>query len=145
DLDFRNAQPRRKGLEPIFGRPRCHECAEKHVPTDPGGRSRIAKRLFCIDLEYHLGLVERQTPTPACGMPQAMEGLYTDYRAESFRERRAMAMPADGRKRVVIEGVTPEIDGGRFPIKRVTGESVVVEADVFADGHDLLECRLCFR
>jgi len=56
-----------------------------------------------------------------------------------------MAMPADGRKRVVIEGVTPEIDGGRFPIKRVTGESVVVEADVFADGHDLLECRLCFR
>jgi len=78
-------------------------------------------------------------------MPQAMEGLYTDYRAESFRERRAMAMPADGRKRVVIEGVTPEIDGGRFPIKRVTGESVVVEADVFADGHDLLECRLCFR
>src|SRR4030095_10120232 len=41
-----------------------------------------------------------------------------------------------GRKRVVIEGVAPEVDSGRFPIKRVTGESVVVEADVFADGHD---------
>jgi hypothetical protein len=38
DLDFRDAQPRWKGLEPIFGRTRCHECAEKHVPADAGGR-----------------------------------------------------------------------------------------------------------
>ncbi len=44
--------------------------------------------------------------------------------------------PPDGRRRVVIERVEPEIDGGRFPIKRVVGEQVVVEADVFADGHD---------
>lgn len=42
----------------------------------------------------------------------------------------------DGRRRVVIEGVRPEIEGGRFPIKRVVGQSVTVEADVFADGHD---------
>ena len=56
-----------------------------------------------------------------------------------------MGMPAEGRKRVVIESVEPEIDGGRFPIKRVTGEPVVVEADVFADGHDQLECRLLYR
>jgi len=32
----------------------------------------------------------------------------------------------DGRRRVVIEGVTPEIDGGRFPVKRVVGETVTV-------------------
>ncbi len=44
--------------------------------------------------------------------------------------------PTDGRRRVVIETVRPEIDGGRFPIKRVVGQSVMVEADVFADGHD---------
>ena len=43
-----------------------------------------------------------------------------------------------GRRRVMIEGVAPEIDAGRFPIKRVPGERVVVEADVFAEGHDLL-------
>ncbi|HJR75810.1 MAG TPA: maltotransferase domain-containing protein, partial [Nitrospiraceae bacterium] len=42
----------------------------------------------------------------------------------------------DGRRRVIIEGVRPAIDGGRFPIKRVVGQSVVVEADVFTDGHD---------
>lgn len=31
-------------------------------------------------------------------------------------------LPAEGRSRVIIEGVTPEIDGGRFPIKRIAGE-----------------------
>jgi starch synthase (maltosyl-transferring) len=51
----------------------------------------------------------------------------------------------DGRRRVVIEGVQPEIDGGRFPIKRVVGETVVVEADVFTDGHDSLSARLLYR
>ncbi|NWF53310.1 MAG: alpha-1,4-glucan--maltose-1-phosphate maltosyltransferase [Syntrophaceae bacterium] len=51
----------------------------------------------------------------------------------------------EGRKRVVIEAVRPEIDGGRFPVKRVAGETVAVEADVFADGHDLLSARLLYR
>ncbi len=51
----------------------------------------------------------------------------------------------DGRSRVVIEGVRPEIDGGQFPIKRVVGERVVVDADVFADGHDSLSCQVLFR
>lgn len=54
-------------------------------------------------------------------------------------------LPADGRQRVIIEGVTPEIDGGKFPIKRTIGESVVVEADVFLDGHDAIECILQYR
>ncbi|MEO6352417.1 MAG: alpha-1,4-glucan--maltose-1-phosphate maltosyltransferase [Burkholderiaceae bacterium] len=56
------------------------------------------------------------------------------------------AIPLDeGRERAVIESVTPEVDGGRFPIKRVRGESVVVEADAFADGHDVLRCLLRYR
>ena len=50
----------------------------------------------------------------------------------------------DGRFRAVIARLSPEIDGGRFPIKRVVGEKVVVEADVFADGHDLVACRLLY-
>jgi len=50
-----------------------------------------------------------------------------------------------GRERVVIEDVKPQIDGGRFPIKRTVGEKVVVEADVFVDGHDALSCVLLFR
>jgi starch synthase (maltosyl-transferring) len=51
----------------------------------------------------------------------------------------------DGRVRVVIEGVRPEIDCGEFPIKRIAGDRVVVEADIFADGHDELDARLLYR
>jgi starch synthase (maltosyl-transferring) len=40
--------------------------------------------------------------------------------------------------RVVIEGVQPEVDAGRFPIKRTFGEDVVVSADIFCDGHEML-------
>ena len=50
----------------------------------------------------------------------------------------------DARRRVAIERVSPEIDGGRFAIKRVVGESVIVEADIFADGHDQPACRILY-
>ena len=50
-----------------------------------------------------------------------------------------------GRRRVIIERVSPEIDGGRFPIKRVPGEPVEVEADIFADGHDVISALLLYR
>lgn len=56
-----------------------------------------------------------------------------------------MTKPVDGRKRVVIEGVDPEIDAGRFPIKRIIGDTVQVEANVFGDGHDHVACHLLFR
>jgi starch synthase (maltosyl-transferring) len=53
--------------------------------------------------------------------------------------------PEEGRSRVVITAVTPEVDGGRFPIKRTVGEKVVVEADIFTDGHDALSGLLLYR
>ena len=53
--------------------------------------------------------------------------------------------PENGRGRVVIENVAPQIDGGKFAAKRVVGESVVVEADIFADGHDVLSAVVKFR
>lgn len=52
---------------------------------------------------------------------------------------------SEARRRVVIEGVAPEVDGGRFPIKRTIDEPVVVEADAFADGHDRLASLLRYR
>lgn len=51
----------------------------------------------------------------------------------------------DGKSRVVIEKVSPEIDGGRFYSKAVLGDSVVVEADIFGDGHDITQAILCYR
>ncbi len=50
-----------------------------------------------------------------------------------------------GKRRVVIEGVVPEIDDGRFPIKRIVGDTVQLEADIFADGHDELSAVLLYR
>lgn len=47
--------------------------------------------------------------------------------------------------RISIERVTPTVDDGRFPIKRVVGDAVTIEADIFADGHDLLSAALLFR
>ncbi len=47
--------------------------------------------------------------------------------------------------RVVIECVTPEIDGGRFPAKAVAGRPFVVEADIFCDGHDKIDAALLTR
>lgn len=51
----------------------------------------------------------------------------------------------DGRKRAVIENVTPQVDMGRFPIKRAIGEKIAVEADVFTDGHDRLYVMVQYR
>lgn len=54
-------------------------------------------------------------------------------------------MNTDGKKRVVIENVKPEINGGRFPVKRVVGEKVIVTADIFSDGHDAVSALLLYR
>lgn len=55
------------------------------------------------------------------------------------------ALAPDGRRRVVIENITPCIDNGRFAVKRALGEQVVVEADIFCDGHDELAALLLYR
>jgi len=47
--------------------------------------------------------------------------------------------------RVVIEAVAPTVDRGRYPVKRVLGDEVCVEADCFAEGHDLLAVTLRYR
>ena len=49
-------------------------------------------------------------------------------------------LPSRGRhpSRVVIDRVQPEVDAGRFPVKRVVGEWLLVRADIVCDGHDVL-------
>ncbi|MFL6799603.1 MAG: alpha-1,4-glucan--maltose-1-phosphate maltosyltransferase [Xanthobacteraceae bacterium] len=48
-------------------------------------------------------------------------------------------------RRIYIEDVYPLVDGGRFPVKRVTAESVKVWADIFRDGHAVLAADLLWR
>jgi starch synthase (maltosyl-transferring) len=45
----------------------------------------------------------------------------------------------------VIENLRPLIDGGRYPVKRVVGDDLAVEADVFKDGHDVVAAALKWR
>ncbi len=54
-------------------------------------------------------------------------------------------MHDDGRRRVAIENVKPEIHGIRFPIKRIVGEKVTVTADIFADGHDAVWANILYK
>ncbi|HWA98871.1 MAG TPA: maltotransferase domain-containing protein, partial [Pirellulales bacterium] len=51
-------------------------------------------------------------------------------------------MLLDGRQRVVIDRLEPELDGGRFAIKRVVGDELRVQAFAVVDGHDLVAARL---
>jgi starch synthase (maltosyl-transferring) len=46
---------------------------------------------------------------------------------------------------VVIENVQPLLDGGDYPIKRIVGEDLAVEADIFKDGHDVVAAVLKWR
>lgn len=75
-------------------------------------------------------------------------GLNGRGMAEKKRATKTASKPSAvrvDRARVIIEGVQPEIDCGRFPIKRVVDEEVIVEADVFIDGHEALSCALMHR
>jgi starch synthase (maltosyl-transferring) len=51
----------------------------------------------------------------------------------------------NGKQRVIIEHVYPEIDCGKYPVKRVVGERVNVSADIYADGHNEIKAVLLHR
>jgi starch synthase (maltosyl-transferring) len=63
------------------------------------------------------------------------------------RGKRNGKLLADALKgpRVAIERLSPTVDGGAFPVKRIVGQTVTVEADVFTDGHDILAAELLWK
>src|SRR5207244_1009746 len=65
-------------------------------------------------------------------------------RAPGVRECRVGAI-VDPRRTVVIEGVAPAVDGGRYPVKREVGAVLEVTADIFTEGHDVLVAYLKYR
>src|SRR5689334_3248010 len=86
-------------------------------------------------------------PTPSRGTARAIPSPCPCLPLERFSSslHRSAARTGPAPSRAIVESVRPEVDCGRFPIKRVIGEEVVVEADVFADGHDAVVCELLFR
>ncbi|WP_231712331.1 maltotransferase domain-containing protein [Vineibacter terrae] len=61
------------------------------------------------------------------------------------RSGRAAVDKACSAPRVVLEQISPAVDGGRFPVKRLIGDLVTVEADIFSDGHGILRAVLRWR
>jgi len=59
------------------------------------------------------------------------------------RRRAGAAKPPP--ERIVIEYPTPAVDDGRYPAKRVVGDQVTVEADIFRDGHDILRAVVRYK
>jgi starch synthase (maltosyl-transferring) len=53
--------------------------------------------------------------------------------------------PTEGRRRIVIEEVQPQVDSGRYPAKRILGDLITVTAAIFGDGHDHVAARLLYR
>jgi len=83
-------------------------------------------------------------------MNKAVAATSQELVADRPIEENAAGRPDDrmlalARNRVAIEGVEPEIDGGRFPAKTVMGRPFVVEADVFADGHEKVNAAVLWR
>ncbi|AST34224.2 DUF3416 domain-containing protein (plasmid) [Ralstonia solanacearum] len=79
----------------------------------------------------------RWRPAIAPGAPQ-VEPTRGD--ADNARANAAVAAP-----RIAIEHVTPAVDDGRFAVKRLVGDDILVEADVLIDGHDALAVELRWR
>src|SRR5581483_8526653 len=47
--------------------------------------------------------------------------------------------------RTVVENITPRVDGGPYAAKRIVGQAITVEADAYADGHDVLAVELMWK
>src|SRR5436190_1062881 len=73
----------------------------------------------------------------------AVSGVILSQAAATAGDATVARVATQGR--VILERLQPEIDGGRFPIKRTPGESVRVTLDMFSDGHDLLAGVLKYR
>ena len=65
--------------------------------------------------------------------------------AKTDERTQAPAVTEGGRRRVLVESASPEVDAGRYPAKRVVGDVVVAEVDLVADGHDAIAGRVLFR
>src|SRR6266852_2265020 len=92
------------------------------------------------------------TPNEANGQAKGLKyGRSSTRQRTSSPQRRVMPAkagplpPFDTYAAITIEDVQPQLDGGRWPIKRVVGDSIEVSADILKEGHDLLQARVFFQ
>jgi starch synthase (maltosyl-transferring) len=81
--------------------------------------------------------------TAAAAAPAPVPSATAD--AETPDTPDPLAGALGSRRSIVIERIGPELDGGRHPVKRTVGDELLVTADIYADGHDLLDAALLLR
>jgi starch synthase (maltosyl-transferring) len=102
--------------------------------------SRSIDRIFC---SCHGSRYDsrRADKGPGPGITPLRSPLDSGIMTIAMKKTKQLA----GRRRVVIDRVSPCINGGAFPVKRIVGETVHLEADILADGHDLVRAVLRYR
>ncbi len=101
--------------------------------TGPGSRTTILRRGKTIVVSIGQDAVKVSSVEPEPDI------------VDSGRQRGNAIRTATRASRIVIENVTPKVEGGPFAAKRIAGQTVTVEADVFMDGHDVLAVDLQWR
>jgi starch synthase (maltosyl-transferring) len=86
-------------------------------------------------------LLPDETVTLRAGEVRILEGR----RASVIRSREPLSAFAGAGPRVIIEAVTPCVDGGRYAVKRIVGDAVHVECDAYAEGHDPISVAVLWR
>jgi starch synthase (maltosyl-transferring) len=61
--------------------------------------------------------------------------------ADPADQRLAAALRAP---RIAIERVSPQVDGGRYPVRAIAGQALAIEADIFMDGHDCMAAQVAW-
>jgi starch synthase (maltosyl-transferring) len=106
------------------------------APLPPtAGASLLADETICADRE------------PAAALAAGEVQVLRAHRSNPIKPPAPQVQPKKlaAASRVVIDNVSPSVDGGQFAAKRVVGESITVEADVFTDGHEVLGVELLWR
>jgi starch synthase (maltosyl-transferring) len=85
------------------------------------------------------------TPAAAIVLEPGAVHVYEADNLPAVRLAAPDVATATGAPRIAIDDVSPSVDGGRYAAKRVVGERVRVEADVYADGHGQLGVELVWR
>jgi starch synthase (maltosyl-transferring) len=117
-----------------------HTLDQSVVLTALGGRFAVLEQRLPQARRVGLEPIVLEPAGLAVFVAQEMARPTTATRVEEASARQGAAVP-----RLAIEAVSPSIDGGAFPVKRIAGEAVAVTADLLFDGHDKIAGALRWR
>ena len=113
------------------------------VGAVPGEETRLALREFdALRTVFGEGSAEARLPP---GGARLCHAVRTSAVRQLPNDKRKSASEAATCPRVVIAEVSPCVAEGRFPARRIAGERVSVEADIFADGHPVIAAEVMWR